>query len=145
MISTLCALSFGLCSAADHEGPVDERRPWGWRVEALHRTPTWLQGPQEDRSAPQLCRGLEERWGRRGPGLWWWVGFETEMGYDWVINLGDGTGSEFLTAAHLSIFICELKQRWFSCFETLSNFLFSCLMVCGLFVVAYFNSTGIYF
>lgn len=33
------------------------------------------------------------------------------MGYDWVINLGDGTGSNFLTAAHLSIFICELKQR----------------------------------
>lgn len=39
------------------------------------------------------------------------MGFETEMGYDWVINLGDGTGSKFLTAAHLSIFICELKQR----------------------------------
>lgn len=35
------------------------------------------------------------------------MGFKTEMGYDWVINLGDGTGSEFLSAAHLSI--CELK------------------------------------
>lgn len=63
------------------------------------------------------------------------------MGYDWVINLGDGTGSEFLTAAHLSIFICELKQRLMT-FLLFNAFEFPVfLSLCGLCMIVYFDST----
>lgn len=37
--------------AADNEGPMDECGTRGGRTQTLHRTPTRLQGPPEDRWA----------------------------------------------------------------------------------------------
>lgn len=73
------------------------------------------------------------------------MGFETEMDYGWVTNLGDGTESKFHTSAHLSLLICELKQLFM--FVLLYNpFLFSFLSgVCGLCMIIFFYFDSCYF